>query len=69
MAKTVSLFGIALGILGAEAIVGTLAARALVQGPSIVYGAGGALTSSPLQALDVLVVQVRLCSFLGKMLV
>ena len=59
MASKVSLLGMGLGLVGAEAIVGTLAARALVQGPAIVYGAGGAAAAAPLQALDVLVVQAN----------
>ena len=43
----------AISILGAECIVGTLAAKALTQGASLVVD----VSATPIQALDVLVVQ------------
>ena len=52
---TLNLFGMALCLLGAEAIVGTLAAKALTQSSGLVVGAG----TNPIQALDVLIVQAN----------
>ena len=49
--------GIALCLLGAEAIVGTLAAKAFTQNSGLIVGGVGA--SCPIQALDVLIVQAN----------
>lgn len=51
-----NIVGISLCIFGGYAIVGSLAAKALTQSALVVAGAG--IVSSPVQALDVLVVQV-----------
>ena len=51
----VNIAGLGLGMLGAEAIVGTLAAKALTQGTALIVGAAAA----PIQPLDILVVQAN----------
>ena len=48
---------LSLCLLGGEAIVGTLAAKALTQSSAL--SAAGAVGASPVQALDVLVVQAN----------
>ncbi len=57
--------GMTLSILGAEAIVGTLAAKALTTSTTAAVG----VVSSPVQALDVLIVQANTntiaCHFVG----
>eukprot|EP00967_Tisochrysis_lutea_P126394 scaffold213602_cov32-Tisochrysis_lutea.AAC.1 len=53
----INLVGIGLAILGAEAIVGTLAAKALTQGSAVVLDSRAAATT--IQALDVLIVQAN----------
>jgi len=54
---TLNIVGMVLCLLGAETIVGTLAAKALTQSASAA-GAGG-FVPSPVQALDVLIVQAN----------
>jgi hypothetical protein len=55
--SAINLVGIGLAIVGAEAIVGTLAAKALTQGSGVVLDAKAAAAS--IQALDVLIVQAN----------
>ncbi|KAL1530097.1 hypothetical protein AB1Y20_001019 [Prymnesium parvum] len=57
MGLAINLFGMGMSILGAEAIVGTLAAKTLTQGSALVATASGA--SGFVQALDVLIVQAN----------
>lgn len=55
--SAINLVGIGLAIVGAEAIVGTLAAKALTQGSGVVLDAKAA--AGTIQALDVLIVQAN----------
>tara|TARA_B100000524_G_scaffold205761_2_gene107513 strand:+ start:372 stop:1139 length:768 start_codon:yes stop_codon:yes gene_type:complete len=55
ISTAVNLAGMAISIIGAECIVGTLAAKSLTQGATLLMGAG----ATPIQALDVLVVQAN----------
>jgi hypothetical protein len=52
---TINLLGTGLCLIGAETIVGTLAAKALTQSQSAVLG----IAASPVQALDILIVQAN----------
>lgn len=59
-----NIVGMGIGLSGAEAIIGTLAAKSFTQGQSAVLGIG----TNPVQALDVLIVQANTNTVLAHFL-